>query len=582
MKTGKKVVDLIYVEPPKDEATLTAEYRSGIDHWSRELKGLQEQYFENHYNSEDSDVTEVMAMRKFLNQFLQHRLTWILEKVKDPDRRLSYLKVLPPFYQKGKIKQFLLHFFQIEETEDKKGLIYSSRSEYDKEVAVLWDMYKLRKTIESINTIIKASRAESPFESQYSKKEQLDCLESLKSAFQLMFQMCIKKEYLQVLYKSISSKHVTPEALMERKGKNQFLVYPHLLKKFNYRNHFFFIYFLPGMKAKIGGKLKAFRFNYLDFEIIKQEFLVDWIQRRLKNNPAKQEVYNRYEINNKTIAKLVEESPDQEMKILKQLPINVFNDLTAEINEKVKPEEQCGISTMSENYGDVAKSKTHFNKAQQLAHYTFEKLKDFVEKKKTPPVKTKLEAQPPAKVKEPVPPPKPIKIEVPEFKIFPIKKKQIDFPYFQQSITDYKQKLALLRVKMGPSVYTKYNATINEKLNSINESSLIQRRTPKYEVVVPFHIIETKGDVITNHLVILGAEVKAKALGMGYSATGSSTKSYTAFFVYGCDQKIESLGKVKDERVGRGINFHGYDFIEPSVQKKFLELFQLIMKEGKF
>lgn len=579
MKKGKKVVDLIYIEAPKDEATLIAEYRAGINYWTGQLKSLQEQYFESHFDSLSADVAEVMAMRKFLNQFLQQRLNWILEKIKDPQRRLSYLKVLPPFYQEGKIKKFLLHFFQAKETEDKKGLCFTPRNDHDKEVAVLWDMYKLRKTIESINTIIKTVRSDTPFDSKFSKNEQIECLESLKSAFQLMFQMCIKKEHLQELYKSISKEYITPEALMARKENNQFLVYPHLLEKFNYRNHFFFIYFFPGMKARIGGIIKEFRFNYLDFELIKQEFLIDWMNKKLKDNPIKQEVYNRYQINNKTIAKWVEEVPEDELKILRQLPTNIFNDLTAEINDRVNVKDQCGIDTMSEKHGEFAKTEKQFNKAQKLATYTIEMLKEFIEKampSSSPEVKTPA----PPELEEPEI--EPVRIEEPEFEIFQIKKKQIDFPYFQHSVTDYKQKLALLRLKMGVDVYTKYNASINQKLNSINESSVIQRRTPKYEVVLPFHVIERKGDDITNHLVILGAEVKAKALGMGYSATGSSNKSYTAFFVYGCDKENPEMGAIKDTRMGRGINFNGYDFVEPAVQKKFLELYELIVEKGKF
>ena len=571
MKNSKKVVDLIYVEAPKNEAILVAEYKEEIDFWARQLKSLQKWYFERHFDSQSADVTEVMSMRKFLKQFLLCRLNWILEEVDNPTRKLQYLKVLPPFYQDGKIKKFFIHFFQVEESKDKKHLCYVHKSDQDKEIAILWDMYKLRKTISSINTILKAIKNDPPFKSQFSKSEQIECLEALKSTFQLMFQMCIKREYLQELYSSILVKHVTPEAILERKEASVFLVYPHLLEKFNYRNHFFFIYFFPSMKAKIGGKIKEFHFNYLDFELIKQEFLIDWVGKKLKNNPLKEEIYDRYCLNNISIAQLVKDKPENELKILQQLPTNIFNDLIAEIDCKVSRDKRSGVSTMSEKYGEVAVVQRHYQRARKLVACSVGKLKKIIKTDKT---SAKITTKPRVAETSPT-------REETEYKIFAIKKKQIDFPYFQHSTTGYKQRLSLLRIKMGSEVYKEYNATVTQKLQTVSEGAFIQRRTPQYEIVMPFHLIEKKEEEVINHLIIVGADVKAKALGMGYSAVSSDNKTYTAFFVYGCDREIPEMGDIMGTRRGRGVDFNEYDFVHPQVQEKFLELFQLTMDKGK-
>lgn len=279
----KKVVDLIYVEPEKPDDIHIRELNAKIDFWGKNLKSMQEAYFEKNFDAGSPDVLEVMMMRKFLNKFLQTRLKWISER-KDPELRRKYLKVLPPFTQKGGIKSLLVHFFQLKETEDKKNLEYQAKNNVEKEIRILWDIYKLRKTVDSINTMLRAAKSDDPFKSIYSVEKRIKCLADLKTGFNLLFQMCIQKQYQKELYSSLEAKHITPEAILERYQNNVNYVYPHVIDKFNYRNHFFYMYFFPGMKAKIGGEAKTFHFNYLDFELIKQDFLIDWMNRKLKGN----------------------------------------------------------------------------------------------------------------------------------------------------------------------------------------------------------------------------------------------------------------------------------------------------------
>ncbi|MFH2129793.1 MAG: hypothetical protein ABIK68_05405, partial [bacterium] len=119
MEKQKKVVDLIYIEPQKDEAAIIKSYNFSLEFWKKNLKLLQEQYFEQHYDSASPDVLEVLSMRNFLGKFLQNRLDWIINRVDDNNLRKKYLNVLPPFQQKGGIKTLLLHFYQMEDSENK-------------------------------------------------------------------------------------------------------------------------------------------------------------------------------------------------------------------------------------------------------------------------------------------------------------------------------------------------------------------------------------------------------------------------------------------------------------------------------
>ncbi len=45
MGNQKKVVDLIYIEPQKDEASIIKSYNFSLELWKKNLKQLQEQYF---------------------------------------------------------------------------------------------------------------------------------------------------------------------------------------------------------------------------------------------------------------------------------------------------------------------------------------------------------------------------------------------------------------------------------------------------------------------------------------------------------------------------------------------------------
>lgn len=568
----KKVVDLIYIEPEKPEKVLIEELNTKIDFWGKRLKAMQEVYFEKNFDASSPDVLEVLMMRKFLNKFLQSRLKWISE-VKNEKLRKMYLKVLPPFTQKGGIQSLLVHFFQLKEMDDKKKLEYQAKNRVEKEIRILWDIYKLKKTVDSINTMLRATKSDDPFKSVYSPEKRIKCLTNLKTGFNLLFQMCIQKKYQKNLYTSLSAKHITPEAILERHQNKVNFVYPHVIDKFNYRNHFFYMYFFPGMKAKVGGEDKTFRFNYLDFEIIKQDFLVDWMNKRLKGNKNKFEIYEKYKFGEKTVAEIIKETPEKEIEILKQLPLNIFNDITAEVNDNVSDELKTDIDPLSNHHGEFSRVEKKFEFARNLAKSSIEKVKAFVIKKSEPEPE-------PQKAPEPIPEPEPQKLET-VYDVIKVKNKQINFPYFQQETKTYQQKLALQRVKLGGN-YAVFGKYITKLFNNISESNLITRRTPKHEWTMPFVVKEITGDDVINHLLVLGAEVKAKQLGMGYSSSaGQNAYQFTCYLIYGCDQQIPEFGPPLMERHARGIKFHEYNWVTPPVQQAMMKFFKLVEEDQK-
>jgi hypothetical protein len=131
---------------------------------------------------------------------------------------------------------------------------------------------------------------------------------------------------------------------------------------------------------------------------------------------------------------------------------------------------------------------------------------------------------------------------------------------------------------MGPD-YVDFSRKLSKFFSNVTDSALIRRRTPKHEVIYPHVIKETRGEEVLFHLLILGAEVKAKQLGMGYgSKSGSSTHSYTCFFLYGTEKEDSRMGAIVEKRFARGMEFHMYDFVQPAVRKRAKQFFDLIIK----
>ena len=64
--------------------------------------------------------------------------------------------------------------------------------------------------------------------------------------------------------------------LRRREGDITFL-YPHVREKYDYRRLLFMIYFMDGMKAKIDGAAQSFQYDFSKFQMLKREFMIDWL-----------------------------------------------------------------------------------------------------------------------------------------------------------------------------------------------------------------------------------------------------------------------------------------------------------------
>ncbi len=561
--------DLILIEKLKDNATLIKEYNEELSQWKNNLNAMQEYYFEQHKDLTSSNVKELLAMRKLLGGFIQIRLDWITNAVLDESLRSRYLHIIPPFPQKDGIKKMLLHFFQADGTDDQTNIVYEEKDHVERELCILWDVYKLRKTIESIDTIRKSLSKGQLFRTILSKRKQIDGLTSLKKVFNVMFQMIIRKEHRQALYSGLNSDILNPEKIKAQQAKDQSYVYPQVIQNYNYRNHFFYAFYSPSMKIKVANQMQTLYYNYLDLEIIKQEFLIDWLINRVGASNQKSEIYAKYGLEGKTLDDVIKAKPIKEGDILKELPLAVFNDIAAQVNESVGKAIKTKVDSQSDNHGEFSRVAKEFGKAQQFARESFRKLKSLLKKKdvKAAPdrkvIRSKELETKPAQEKS-------------VFEFHPLSKEQIDNPFFNIDDRASMSRLASFRSRMGP-VYTEFNKELGDRFSVMPESASIVRRTPTHEVIYPQVITETIGKKTINHLLILGAQAKAKQLSMTYQAPGSeSTHGFRCFFLYGTDKPDSSLGEIVETRTAKGIQFQMYDILTQETRSKALTFYNLV------
>ncbi len=564
--SSRSITHLIKTETITDTDQYIQNRYQEIEEWKEYWKNKQEEYFENNFDTTSPPVIEANEIRRFFNQFLQRKLSTIEEY--EEELRLQALRFILPFNSDNGIKDFLLHFFQLETSKDGK-LEFIARNHFEKEIHILYDIYKIKKTMECIDVMRKTlGNPEKEFKSRFSTEDKKIILEQLREVLKILFKFTIKPDCQKELFQSISMDLISAESILERREKNFFYCYPHVIEKYDYRNLFFLVYFRDGLSAKVGGEQKIFHFNYMNFEILKQEYLAHWLENRLKNNPVKQEIYKTYEIDNRTIASWVEEDPSKEIALLKKLPINKFNDLIAQVDEKVEDELKADIPSMSEKHGESSNFKESTKKGVQLAKSSLEKLKSFLGFKK------ENQAEPLEPDQLPPTPP----LQEAEWRISALKAKQVPYYYLCQSASKYKEQLEVIRAKLGAE-FQILAKLVTKLMNAFGESGVVQRRTPKHDWVIPYSMKYIVGDTSTDYLFILGGEAKIKSKGMGYSTGDEYT--YTPYVVFATAEQDEQYGNTAGERPVGQKTYSEYSIGNPAVKNKVIEFMQMI-KEKEF
>lgn len=507
---------------------------------------------------------EYHQIRRFLKIFVTPRLNEVGEL--QPADQVRMLNLLTPFDTEGGLRDFMLHFFQITEG-DGDDLIYDNRDAFERELYVLHDLYKVKKTQEVID-VIRASGGEFP--SVMSPEDQRKTLDQLAIILSMMYAQALPSEHRERIRQDISPKYLTARELLKRRESGLLFLYPHVREKYDYRRFFFLIYFKNGLRTKVGTDEQEFKYNFAHFQTLKREFLINWLASSLKGNPRKMELYSQYKLHGKTIRQWVEAHPENEAEYLMQMPAPAFKDMVEQINEKLPQDQRVGFVTEAENFGLFHELKKQLKEAVKLVKAPIQTLRKIVEQEQPAAAEPKTEPPPPPPPEPEPPPPEP------KWEVTLLKKGQIGNTFLQSTSAGYNAHLNAIKARLGDK-YRSFADYTSKLLENTPESVTIRRRTPKHEWTMPYHLKYILPDEVKEYLLILGAEVKALQRGMTYTAKESY--KFTPYFVLGAAQPEERLDAPTGERSVRGKVFSEFDSRSPQVGKFAMEMLEIVKEK---
>ncbi|MBU2509693.1 hypothetical protein KJ966_00070 [bacterium] len=542
------------LEIPLHSDEIIASFLANIETWEKRVQSLVQEK----EREKSPTLAEELEELKQLSGFLKGRLTKRLLDIKNfpEDLRQKYLRCLEPFYTEEAITRFMGHYYDVEVFKQVR-LRYRKKQDFEKEVNVLFDLYKVKKTIETIMTLQKSVDSNDPFASQFPKNEQAEFLNTLKEIFKLFFLRFVKKEYRKMLFHSLSESKLEIDSIIEMRKSGISYIQPEVFKTNEYRDKFITVFFSTLLRTKTSTEIKDLHFNYLNFELLKNEFLTDWMQRKLKNNTEKDTVLQNYKIGAKSVAQLIKENPEKETEILSSVPLDIFNDMAEELNHKVKEKDKTPVSTFSKNHGVLARIQSSFIQVKQIARFTVEKMEEMKPKSKIWTVRKKpIAAAEAPKVKEE--PKKEMKLE---YGLEVLKMEELDFPFFDKRYDTYKPKLDYFRKKVGTE-YDKIRDSIWKLFTIVSREHFIIRRDPCHEWVLPLLFSHEK----KYFLLIIGTEISQKDQQTGYqSKFKKSLYELNCFYAFATQSKNDKFGKIVDQRLVRKIPFMQYSHVEKSV-----------------
>jgi hypothetical protein len=505
-----------------------------------------------------------------------------------PEEQSRLVNLMVPFDSDGGLNDFLLHFFQLAQGEGAE-MRFDLREPFERELFILHDLYKLKRTLEVVETIRRAGRnPDARFASRFTPEQQMGILNRLEEVLTLMFTQTLPQRHRQTLIDTISPALLSAEALLERRERGLMYTFPHVLERYDYRRFFFLIYFKEGLKAKFENEERSYRYNFLHFQWLKREFLIHWLSARLRGNPDKFKLYSGIQLRGKSLLGWITERPEREGELLLEMPAAAFSALVGQLNSQVAAEERVGFEPETERFGLYHQLKAKLHEAAALARGPIQTLRDFVQEHRAdappklgPAPEPAPEPPPPAAPAAPEPQsPEPQSPESSQtsWSARLLDKSKITNPFLLPSASGYNTQLAALKMRLGPA-YGSFAQFVAALLENTPEMNTVRRRTPKHEWTLPYLIKRVTPEQMREYLLVLGAEVKAKPRGMGYQTKEAYT--FTPYFVFAAAQPEDGFGQSTGERKAAGQAFAEYSFTMPAVLARAQELFKLIKQKSK-
>jgi hypothetical protein len=517
-------------------------------------------------------MDEAGQVVNFLRSYLAPRIDQVSQGA--PEERLTSLKLMVPFDTAGGLRDFLLHFFQVAPRADSDTLVFEERDSFERDVFLLYDLYRVKKALEVVS-ILQAARQDPAqrFPSMLDEATIGSVLASLSDVLGVLYSQCLPEETVRTLVPQLSPEMLSGAAVLQRRESGLLYTYPQVLQRYQYRNFFFLLFFKNGFKGRIAGQEREFRFNYTRFQILRYEFLLHWLTATLKHDPRKYEQYQNYRLRGKTLLEYLAVAPERELEHLRALPGTVFHELTSRVNDSVPAELRVGPVPHSESFGFYYDLKRQLNQAVEYVRAPIEDLRKLVQSQPPParPAAAVPAAPPPAQPAAPPATPAAAGAAPPaRWGISPLAKDAVPAPFFLQGSGSHRGQHALFKTKLARD-YLPFAQFVTALLEATPDAEMVRRYTPRQEWALPFLMRRTLHDAQREYLLILGAEVTAKAKGMRVSAKESY--DFAPYFVFCAEKDPEGeFGKPIGEREVAAQKFHEHSFNAPGVVRTVMDM----------
>lgn len=281
-------------------------------HWKEKVS----QIYQNKLKLTDPLLARVNNLRQAIRFYLIPALQDAMKL--PPERQDQFIRHLPFLFTEEQILAFLKHFYAMAKDE-KDGWRLIGRDAYWIDELILYDLYKVKRTMRGINETLKMMKqSRLQFNASFSKDQQIAILQNMNSALFMTFKMSIKPEYQVEIFKNINLDYLYEDRIKER--KRQQIVYnrENDLESSPYRRVFLHILLRNTIKTKIKGKETVISYSLIDFQQLLEEYFASGLDDP-RTDPQILQIYHNFHMKGQSFAHCIINEPDQESLLLEDI-----------------------------------------------------------------------------------------------------------------------------------------------------------------------------------------------------------------------------------------------------------------------
>lgn len=280
--------------------------------WKNHANGI----YEAKLKLTDPFFIEINHIRQALRFYIIPALEAIL---KSPiEKQLRFVQYQTFIFTDKGLEQFFRHFYSIFK-DDNGEWSFQQTDSYEKDVLLLYDIYKVKRTIVGIQKLLKdLSKRNTVFPSVFNKNQQTHILKSMNSALFMVFKQSLKPKYQVSIFNGISLDQIKPQETKKRKKREIIFGRPQQLDSSPSRRIILHILFRNNIRTTINNKKVEIQYDLIDYEQLINEFFDHFLQDDRQDLEALS-IYHALHIQGKTLLESIIDDPDPDGIVFEEI-----------------------------------------------------------------------------------------------------------------------------------------------------------------------------------------------------------------------------------------------------------------------